>query len=493
MMNSMKRWMALAAVLSLMLSGSGLAADSMAFHRGGINLEGCCDSTAFAYAVYSDDQEEALDYLAWLSDRVIHYIVPHAAEKLMQIPVFQEAVQSGQISRYSALGLTDSERNQFGAMFTCAYVGPDGESVRSADDPQDNLAYRLLINLEIYGQDTRRDDRLLTELEDTVIHEMMHAFMFDYNRNAMTGTDRTGRRVFARNEAGEYLLDEDGERRPVNVLPNWFAEGTATSVQAGYALRRRELLDFFGEGLPFEEYGPVLSDRAQMMYSLRDAWPDDIFTASLRDEGNTYNLGYVACMYLYSMAARSMGLEPVLMEGDQPRLNRPALLEGLSRILFDLHEGMSLDSIIAEISADGETGLPLYADTDAFEDQCFFGTDEPGLVFWQNMMLDYEEQYLRGIPAAGSVLPDYDVMEGHYLPQEWAEEAPAFAIAAPEKPDMYQEVFALSTVRPSAVSLGGGRVLSYDPGTDALTREELERRDIMYIGDQIRFMVPADE
>ena len=48
-------------------------------------------------------------------------------------------------------------------------------------------------------------------------------------------------------------------------------------------------------------------------------------------------------------------------------------------------------------------------------------------------------------------------------------------------------------ITPSAVSLGGGRVLSYDPGTDALTREELERRDIMYIGDQIRFMVPADE
>ena len=66
---------------------------------------------------------------------------------------------------------------------------------------------------------------------------------------------------------------------------------------------------------------------------------------------------------------------------------------GPFRILFDLHEGMSLDSIIAEISADGETGLPLYADTDAFEDQCFFGTDEPGLVFWQNMMLDYEVFY----------------------------------------------------------------------------------------------------
>ena len=492
----MKRWIAYLIVFCLVLPGSALAAatDSMALIRNGINLEGYCDSTALSYAVYSDDLEGALDYLAWLSDRVIHYIVPHGTEKLMQIPVFEEAVREGQISRYSALGLTDSERNQFGAMFTCAYVGPDGESIRTIDDPQDNLAYRLLINLVIYGRDTQWDDQRLTGLEDTIIHEMMHAFMFDYNRNAMNGTDRTGRRVFARDDAGEYLLDEAGDRISVNALPSWFAEGVATSVQAGYALRRRELLDFFGDGLPFEEYEPIISDRADMMYRLHDAWPDDIFLASLKDQGNAYNLGYVASMYLYSMAASKMGLEPVLMDGDQPRLNSAALLEGLNQILFDLHEGMSLDSIIAEISTDEETGLPLYADTDAFESQCFFGADEPGLVFWQNMMLDYEEQYLaEGFPASGSVLPGYDTMEGHYLPQEWAEEAPVFTIVAPEKPNMYDEVFALSTIQPSWITLGGGRILSYDPETDYLTQEEQEQRDIMYIGDQIQFMVPAEE
>ena len=201
---NMKRWIAYLAALCLMLSGRApaAAAESTALIRSGINLEGCCDSTAFSWAVSSEDQEEALDYLGWLSDRLMHFIVPQAVEKLMQIPVFEQAVWEGQISRYTALGLTDSEVNQFGAMFTCAYVGPDGESIRSIDDPQDNLAYRLLVNLAVCGQDTRRDDRRLIELEDTVLHEMMHAFMFDYNRNAMNGTDRTGRRVFARDENG---------------------------------------------------------------------------------------------------------------------------------------------------------------------------------------------------------------------------------------------------------------------------------------------------
>ena len=492
----MKRLIAYLAALCLLFPGAAPAAtaEAMPLVRGGVNLEGYCDSTAFSFAAYSDDPEGALDYLAWLSDRVVHYIVPHAAEKLMQIPVFEQAARAGEISRYAALGLTDSVHNQFGAMFTCAYVGPDGESIRSMDDPQDSLAYRLLINLVIYGRDTRWDDRRLIELEDTVLHEMMHAFMFDYNRNAMNGTDRTGRRVFARDEAGEYLLDEAGDRISANALPTWFAEGVATSVQAGYALRRRELLDFFGEGLPFEAYEPIISDRAAMMYALHDAWPDDIFLASLQDQGNAYNLGYVACMYLYSMAARKMGLEPVQMQGNLPRLNRDALLEGLNQILLALHEGMSLDGIIAEISMDEETGVPLYADTDAFERQCFFGADEPGLVFWQNMMLDYEVRYLvEGIRAAGSVLPGYDTVEGHYLSGEWAEEAPAFAIAAPESPSMEEEVFALSTVRPSLISLGGGRSVSYDPERDRLTPEERERRDIMFIGDQLRFMVPAEE
>ena len=110
------------------------------------------------------------------------------------------------------------------------------------------------------------------------------------------------------------------------------------------------------------------------------------------------------------------------------------------------------------------------------------------------MMLDYEEQYLTdGFSATGSVLPGYDTMQEHYLSQERAEEAPAFAIVAPDSPTYEKEYFALSTVRPSLIALGGGRTLSYDPRTDSLTREEREQRDIMYIGDQIRFMVPRNE
>ena len=120
--------------------------------------------------------------------------------------------------------------------------------------------------------------------------------------------------------------------------------------------------------------------------------------------------------------------------------------------------------------------------------------DEPGLIFWQNMMLDYEEQYLvEGFPIAGSVLPGYDTMREHYLFQEWADEAPAFTIVAPDSPSSDEEYFVLSTVQPSLISLGGGRILSYDPETDSLTQEETELRDIMYIGDQILFMVPRDE
>lgn len=492
----MKRWIALTVVFCLVFSGGALAevTDDTVFIRNGINLEGCCDSTAYTYAAFSENPEETLDYLGWLSDRLIHYILPHATEKLMQIPVFAQAVENGLISRYSALGLTYNDINQFGAMFTCAYVGPDGESIQTISDPQDSLAYRLLINLAIYGQDLQWDDQQMIALEDTVLHEMMHAFMFDYNRNAMNGTDRTGRSLFALDGNGEYLREEDGGLIHINALPDWFAEGVATSVQAGYALRRRELLDFFGMDLPFEEYEPIIRDRASMMYYLHDAWPDDIFTASLLDRGNAYNLGYVASMYLYSMAAEKMGLEPVHMYGEQPRLDSVALLEGLNEILFALNEGMSLDCIIREISTDSETGLPLYEDTDAFERQCFFGMDEPGLIFWQNMMLDYEEQYLvEGFPISGSVLPGYDTMQEHYLPQEWAEEAPAFTIVAPDSPSSDEEYFALSTVQPSMISLGGGRILSYYPETDSLTQEETEMRDIMYIGDQIQFMVPKDE
>ena len=155
-----------------------------------------------------------------------------------------------------------------------------------------------------------------------------------------------------------------------------------------------------------------------------------------------------------------------------------------------------MSEILQIISQDPQTGEPRYTDIGDFEEKCFRGADEPGLIFWQTMMLDFldrsrePEEYLE----SGSVLPGFDNGFEHYLSQERAESCPAFQVVFCPEADAENAYYALSTVQPSRLALGGGMVLSYDPETDALTEEEAAAKDRLFIGDQVRYlMIPEEE
>ena len=462
----------------------------------GSHLSPYMDSSGLSYLVFEvQDKSSYLDYLNWLTDYTTNVLVPQAVEKLLQIPVFAQAAEEGMLSKYINLALTYDPQIGYSAMVAAAALGRDGSSVDEIEDPIGNLAYALRINLSENTPEIRTDDRMLMQLEDFLLHEMTHAFMNDCSRNGMIGTDRTGVRSLMKNEDGTTRLDADGDPVQINAFPFWFCEGTATSVQAGYATRRNELLDFFGDHEDRDDVLNTLTDRSDMMFCLtlggEKPRPNN---ASLLDTGNGYNVGYVACMYLYSMAARKLGLEPVIESDTGIRVNEDVLLMGMNDILVKLKNGMSLDQIIAFISLNEETGTSLYADTKSFEERFAQDIEEPGLVFWQSLMLAYES--LSSDPSvylpAGSVLPGYKNYAVHYLDRERHEQPRYYAVTVNPDPDTDRDCFAVSTVQPSLTALGGGRSISYDAVQDQLSPEEKEQFDTYNIGDQVIFATLDD-
>ena len=459
-------------------------------NRFGENLSAYCDTNAIFYALTeAEDPTAYLEHIAWLADQVIHVIEPQAVEKLLQIPAFESAAEDGLLGKYLGLCITSDPATGYGAMVLGGPLRADGSSVQEADEPVYNIGYVMNVNLSENGPELQADDAKLRELEDTILHELTHAFMNDLNRNGMIGTDRYGIRHFPKNEDGSFAKDLNGEEINENAFPAWFAEGTATSVQAGYTYRRNELLEFFGGGEDREALADTLANRDQMIYALSYGMPGPN-AATLLDMGNAYNVGYVACMFLYSMAAEKLGLDPYQGTREDRFFNENALMHGMSSILDSLRYGKSLDQIIGEISIDPETGVPVYRDTEDFEEKFAQDAEDPGLVFWQMMMMDYEawaEDPSAFIPA-GSVLPDYENGLEHYLDPEEREAPTCYAIIPNPSPDQERINFPVSTVQPSRLALGGGRSYSYDPVSDALSPEEQAQRDRFYVGDQAVFV-----
>lgn len=485
---NMKRILAVLLMICLLAGGAaGAEEDGRAMlYRNGIDLTTCIDSMAYSYIVDENDidavNDERADYLGWLAGELANRIVPSAANKLLQIPVYARAAEEGRIGRYITICLTHNESNLFGGLVNSIALNAENGNVHSGEETVYNMGYRIEVNVAVFGENTRTDENKLRELENTIIHELMHAFMYDVTRNAMTGADRNGNRTFVEGESVSY--------NP-NVLPQWLGEGFAESVEAGFDTRRGDLLYFLGDGAPMERYLEIASDPIQMMNSLGGDGSDE---ADIRKSENAYSLGYVAALTLYNMAARAMGKDAIILNeaGNDAKIDKAVLFEGMNDILQKLVDGRSMDEIVKEISGDPDLdGEPRFQNLGEFEESCFRSSEDEGLSFWGLLMTDFltRNRDMSDYRETGSVLPGYDNALEFYLDREPVE-SPVFQVVFEGNPMGGWEPYAVSTVRPSLLALGGSRSVSYDPEADALTEEEAEERDTAYIGDTVKTMVP---
>ncbi|MBO5552383.1 MAG: hypothetical protein J5966_10540 [Lachnospiraceae bacterium] len=437
-----------------------------------------------AYKQGMDDGN--MDYIRWLADYCANIIEPQAVEMLLTIPAFKRAAEKGLLSRYIVLGISYETENQYGAIKQTCYLGKNG-NVQGADDVEKvyNIGHRISVNSYIYQKNCQNDPAEQREIADLMLHELMHGFMSDYTRNALTGLKK----------AGEL---DDTEN---NALPDWFAEGTAITVQGGYGERREEILEKFSlsEDSSKEEILTVFGS-TESMYENSSFFIDQLSEEELKEykdyyggklalptditlEENTYNMSYIGAMFTYYMAAESMGLKPFDENGV---LQMDVMREGLSRILDMMYEGYSLDEIIALISKDPQTGASRYADTKDLENKFLYSAGDYGMSFVQKLLYDFEsriEDRLEYIPS-GSVIEGYNNRLKDFMDHEYHDSPEVFEIVNSPLITPEDEYYAVSTVLPSKLALGGGCHVSYKdaPG---LSEDEEKEANKLFTGDEI--------
>ena len=411
-------------------------------------------------------------FLEWLIDVIMNEIHPQAVDLLMKgFPAYAEAAEKGEIS--SKLGL---------------YIYNVEGVIDGAPAPKEALAFvqgtyvednfRLVMGIETSLFKLVQDEDgkwILSEkdrntLDNTVVHEMMHGFMFDYTRTGLTAATY-----------GDY---EHG-------FPFWFVEGSATAVDNAY----QYWYDIFSL---LKTDGKYDADSVRNTYMTK---PDkagnllfDLNSCSPQDnpqyyQTSAYASGYLACLYLGYLDAKSRGEAVELEDG---RYNIDVIRGGINHILSQLHgtgDGLdrkTLGSIIKQISGSA------FKDTKDFQNK-FIKNNVDSNKFAANYLQMMEDIKTSGdvAHANGSILLGNDGQNSV---------SPIKRGVEPGDPSVYKIIdkpgSAVSDVNDRRANLTGGNVLpgdgthEYVNGTKAEEQAAAAKAEDAESADE---QVPADD
>ncbi len=393
--------------------------------------------------------------LEWLIDLIINSIEPQAVNYLVsKFPAFSAAAQNGEIGKQIGLyiyynqgdkdGVHEHETAPRGAL---AYVS--GHAVKHDGNYQ--YSYMIGVNIDdllirdFYGDPMRDEDtgkfslvrvgESMHTFENTMIHELFHAFMDDYNRTGMLGVTKIGDYVFDSN--GE--LTSDAQRYYKLCLPTWFIEGTASAVENVFQLRNEcfNALRMGSAGKLSESFTPATLVECYLngTYDGKPAYFDLAncnATVAENGVGNTasaYVCGYLATVYLANLASirNTNSSALILKDGSVDDVLTDRLRMGLNSILERMHKGETFDQVIADIAPTDTAGNKIYKDTADFQNKFIKGTPTalPGGTFEWEMNGDQSSSafvadylnylnYVSNLPdrnckANGSILLPVDV------------------------------------------------------------------------------------
>jgi hypothetical protein len=328
-----------------------------------------------------------IDNLAALITWVKDTLEPEAANLLAEkFPAYKEAAKDGELG--DSLGLY---------IYYDTYYDEDGSATDKSNllasvnwnwDSQGAVDYRLCINASYFydidpetGEAVFDPETKYTILDNTLVHEMMHAYMVDYTRTGMTGLQHD-----TTTTPDSYIWSNDDV-----AFPKWFLEGMAASVDSTFQFRYNSIHNNYG----FDGEQFVAEDLQQ---SYADSSNLQITADSVESK---YITGYLACIYLGYLAAKSQNKDAV----SGTRVNSSSILYGENYILEKLHNGSTLDEIIAEISTDSD-GKPLYNNTDEFE-QGFISDGGSSLEFCATLLNYLQSNSSDDSTANGSILLDF--------------------------------------------------------------------------------------
>lgn len=398
-----------------------------------------CSKTARDALSYED-----LDYLI---DLIVNRLQPQAVNLLMdRFPAFAEAGRNGQLSRniglyvYFENGDKDGIPEHENAPAALAYV--NGDVNKQGDG---SLAYGLLLGVDASSLVKRdangnfvrtadgkcaleREGKRFDTFVNTVVHEMFHAFMDDYNRVGMLGA-RNVTEGYTPN--GRFVSPEQQAAWNALSFPKWFREGTASACENNYQFR----YDFF-RSLRASMSDPQVYEgsyaRLSLLYNYingRDVDGDPlradlIYAAGSEGYVNArYCSGYLAVLYLSELAARansSLGSSITVTDAGF-KINSERLTLGLNDILANMRSGVTLDQVIRTISPKDASGNPIYASEQDFVNKFIKGVpDETDTYHGDDASMEFTLtflNYMRGLEEDtsykhlpnGSFLYDFDV------------------------------------------------------------------------------------
>jgi len=180
---------------------------------------------------------------------------------------------------------------------------------------EDVMTYTLAVNLNSAAIPANASRADLDELEETIAHEMIHAFMGEALTSGMLGVKPSATSL--------------GDKDPAYKFPDWFVEGMAQTASGP-----KNWLTGAG-GLNLDPNSANLSS--------------DIITAINNNKlgsGTTasqYGTGYLACMYLGSVIASGNGQPSSTVTAKE-------IAGGLSKLLGEMMQGTSLDDAIETLT-----------------------------------------------------------------------------------------------------------------------------------------------
>ncbi|WP_143050803.1 hypothetical protein [[Clostridium] aminophilum] len=232
-------------------------------------------------------------------------------------------------------------------------------------------------------------------LENIILHELFHAYMYDYNHTGMSTSAKTG-----------------------DLFPFWFTEGTASSVQNVFQSRVtffRYLqvdnvrdtwaykMDYDTEHVLSRYLDTVLHGPTQdytICNDIEQTLNEDLASAN-------YVSGYLASVYLAGLAGVKYCdyTSEDLHDTQNNIYNMEVIRAGMEEILYQLHNNKPLDTIISEIS-DG-----AYNDTDDFTKRFVKGIqDEHGVYQGDQSSLQFVADYLNFLEDSTTMQPNGSIL-----------------------------------------------------------------------------------
>lgn len=433
--------------------------------------------------------------LAWLIELILDYLEPQAVELLLDsFPAFREAANNGEIGREIGLYIyylkgdkdgnddhdTPAEalayvsggaKNVDGEVKYCYMIGVDVDSLLVKDDEGNPIRDPATGKYKI-----ARDGEGMISFENTVVHELFHAIMDDYNRTGMSGATNLADVLV--DSSGNFVNPDKADRYGALHFPNWFIEGSASATENIYQfrndifqiLRRKKGADGkYGTGELNSAFSvqDIFDNYLYAKYGDGEDVYFDLEIGEINDDmsdktASRYVAGYLATLYLSDLAARyNQGRSAIQTESGTTVVDAAVLRDGLNSLLKWMHEGATLDDLIVALSPKDTSGVPVYANTESFTKRFIKGELTNKGYQGDADSLDFVEKYLNYLLALDNELPEdkhpngsilFDFDQYYNTPLESEKKSSSDFLCIVEN-----NTAVTSTVKGSEAKIGGGK------------------------------------